>query len=71
MLNHCNTESKRLETKSLLGAEAYQENAVMNSSIAKSFLSPSNEDQEGLHIKMNTVYHLIKMKTCIMIIPSY
>ena len=32
----------------------------MNSSIAKSFLSLSNEDQEGLHIKMKTVYHVIK-----------
>ena len=30
----------------------------MNSSIAKSFLS--NEDQEGLCIKMNAVYHVIK-----------
>ena len=32
----------------------------MNSSIAKSFLSLSNEDQERLHIKMKTVYHVIK-----------
>ena len=55
-------EAKRLETKSLLGAEAYQENVVMNSSIAKSFLSLSNEDREGLRIKMNTVYHVIKNK---------
>ena len=53
-------EAKRLETKSLLGAEAYQENVVMNSSIAKGFLSLSNEDWEGLCIKMNTVYHVIK-----------
>ena len=30
-------EAKRLEAKSLFGAEAYQENVVMNSSIAKSF----------------------------------
>ena len=53
-------EAKSLETKSLLGAEAYQENVVMNNSIAKSFLSLSNEGQEGLCIKMNTVYHVIK-----------
>ena len=53
-------EAKRLETKSLLGAEAYQENVVTNSSIVKSFLSLSNEDWEGLRIKMNTVYHVIK-----------
>ena len=53
-------EAKHLETKSLLGAEAYQENVVMNSSIAKSFLSRSNEDREGLHIKMVTVYDVIK-----------
>ena len=32
----------------------------MNSSTAKSFLSLSNEDREGLPIKMNTVYHVIK-----------
>ena len=56
MLNHCNTEAKLLKTKSLLGAEAYQKNIVMNSSIAESFLSLSNEDREGLQIKMNTVY---------------
>ena len=60
--------AKRLETKNLLGAEAYQENVVMNSSIAKSFLSLSNEDREGLRIKMNTVYHVIKNT---LIIPSY
>ena len=30
-------EAKRFETKSLLSAEAYQENVVMNSSIAKKF----------------------------------
>ena len=53
-------EAKRLETKSLFGAEAYQENVVMNSSIPKRFLSLSNEDREGLRIKMNTVYHVIK-----------
>ena len=53
-------EAKRLETKSLLGAEAYQENVVTNSSIAKHFLSPSNEDREGLCIKMKTVYHVTK-----------
>ena len=53
-------EAKRLETKSLFGAEVYQENIVMNSSIAKSFLSLSNKDQEGLCIKMNTVYYVIK-----------
>ena len=43
------------KTKSLFGAEAYQENVAMNSSIAKSFLSLSNEDQEGFRIKMNSV----------------
>ena len=53
-------EAKRLETKSLLGTEAYQENVVMNNSIAKSFLSLSNEGREGLCIKMKTVYHVIK-----------
>ena len=53
-------EAKRLEIKSLFGAEVYQENVVMNSSIAKSFLSLSNKDQEGLCIKMNTVYYVIK-----------
>ena len=47
-------EAIRLETKSLLGAEAYEENVGMNSSIAKSFLSLSNKDQEGFHIEMNT-----------------
>ena len=53
-------EAKCLETKSLLGAEAYQESVVMNNSITKSFLSLSNEGREGLCIKMNTVYHVIK-----------
>ena len=53
-------EAKRLETKSLLGNEPYQENVVTNSSIAKSFLSLSNEDWERLRINMNNVYHVIK-----------
>ena len=53
-------EARRLDTNSLLGAEAYQENVVMNSSMARSFLSVSSEDREGLRIKMNTVYHVIK-----------
>ena len=44
-------EAKRLETKILLGAEAYQENVVMNSSIGKSFLSLSMKTGKGFALK--------------------
>ena len=53
-------EAKRLEPKSLLGTEAYQENVVMNSSIAKNVLYLLNEDRKGLCIKMNPVHHVTK-----------
>ena len=44
-------EAKRLETKILLGAEAYQENVVMNSSIGKSFLPLSMKTGKGFALK--------------------
>ena len=53
-------EAVRLKMKSELGADIYKESVVMNSSIAKSFLKLSNEDREGLRVKINTIYYLIK-----------
>ena len=43
-----------------LGADAYKRQVVQKTAIGQSFAKISNEDREGLRVKVNTMYHIIK-----------
>ena len=43
-----------------LGADAYKRQIVQKTAIGQSFAKISNEDREGLRVKVNTMYHIIK-----------
>ena len=63
-------EAEKLQMKKGLGADAYKRQVVQKTAIGQSFAKISNEDREGLRVKVNTCTTLSKMKTLSLIIPS-
>ena len=53
-------EAEKLQMKKGLGADAYKRQVVQKTAIGQSFAKISNEDREGLRVKVNTMYHIIK-----------
>ena len=53
-------EAEKLQMKKDLGADAYKRQVVQKTPIGQSFTKISNEDREGLRVKVNTMYHIIK-----------
>ena len=53
-------EAEKLQMKKDLGADAYKRQVVQKTAIGQSFAKISNEDKEGLTVKVNTMYHIIK-----------
>ena len=45
-----------------LGADAYKRQVVQKTAIGQSFAKISNEDREGLRVKVNAMCHIIKNK---------
>ena len=53
-------EAEKLQMKKGLGADAYKRQAVQKTAIGQSFAKISNEDKEGVRVKVNAMYHIIK-----------
>ena len=53
-------EAVNLNKRSELGADAYKESVIQNSAIGRSLSKLRESDREGLRVKINTIYHLIK-----------
>ena len=53
-------EAEKLQMKKGLGADAYKRQVVQKTAIGQNFAKISNEDREGLRVKVNTMYHIIK-----------
>ena len=51
-------EAEKLQMKKGLGADAYRRQVVQKTAIGQSFAKISNEDREGLRVKVNTMYHI-------------
>ena len=52
-------ETEKLQMKKGPGADTYKRQ-VQKTAIGQSFAKISNEDREGLRVKVNTMYHIIK-----------
>ena len=53
-------ETEKLQMKKGPGADTYKRQVVQKTAIGQSFAKISNEDREGLRVKVNTMYHIIK-----------
>ena len=53
-------EVEKLQMKKDLGTDAYKRQVVQKAPIGQSFAKISNEDREGLRVRVNPMYHIIK-----------